>query len=231
MIPMRAPRNVLSFSVAGAQFPVVNGVVQVPPPYARHALAHGFKMLEGGNADELIASDLEAALTKAQASIPLRGMKAKTGMKSLMIEGTSYVVGDDGYVEVPANMEGVAILLGCEPDNLRAGPATERVPQGDGSETKAAGTGAETPASTVPTAAEIKVMPTDELRAFLKGHGVEFLGDAPRKALVKAGTDLVEKLAKEEADAKEAEDARRAELTDEERAAEDAAKEAEQKKD
>lgn len=119
MIPMRAPRDVLSLSVGGSQFPVVNGVVQVPPAYVKHALAHKFLLLDGGNADELIASDLDAALRKAQAAIPVRAFIARPGTKSLMIEGTSYPVAEDGYVALPETHTGIAQILGCKPAAMR----------------------------------------------------------------------------------------------------------------
>jgi len=120
MIPMRAKPNVASFSVGGVQFPVVNGVVQIPPPYVKHALAHGFKLLEGQNADELIAGDLEAALAKAQAAIPVRGLQVKKDMASLNIDGVSYKPDDSGYVEVPEDKVGIAKMLGCTETVTRA---------------------------------------------------------------------------------------------------------------
>lgn len=265
MIPMKAPPNVLSLSIGGSQFPVVNGVVQVPPPYVKHALAHKFLLLDDKNADELIASDLEAALSKAQAAIPVRGMQAKPGMKSLVLEGVPYTIGDDGYVEVPENVEGIATLLGCKPTGLRkvddpkapspfneknvprdkdglrldgptlpvfieAGYKPEHYPpqgyadkrtweeleaakapapvvsasgQSDGGAAQptaeeleaarlAAAHSADDPP--LPTVEQVRAMPDADLRAFMKQHGVEFLGDAKRGTMNKAAIDLVAKL-------------------------------------
>ncbi len=239
MIPMKAPQNVLSLSVGGSQFPVVNGVVQVPPPYVKHALAHKFRLLDAQNADQLIESDVEAALAKAQAAIPIRGLKAKPGMKSLVLEGQTYTVGEDGYVEVPENVAGVAMLLGCKEDKVRPRPATdeednlldgaglrtdgptlaEYVAAGYKAETyppqgysdkrtpeeleaaKAAGGGdggaGDPGAAVLPTMQELAAKSDEDLRAWLKGHGVEFLAGGKRKDMNKAAAGVLAKLAEE----------------------------------
>jgi hypothetical protein len=229
MIPMKAPQNVLSLSVGGSQFPVVNGVVQVPPAYVKHALAHKFLLLDGKNADELIASDFEAALAKAQAAIPIVGLKARDGMKSLSIEGTIYTVGEDGYVEVPSNVAGVAKLLGCSDAPVRAKAAPAKASEQPG---KGAAPASE---AALPTPKQVGAMSDADLLAFLKGHGVEFLADAKRKDMNKAAYELINRLnkeAEEAAEAAEAEEERRAALTPEEREAEDKAKaEADNKKE
>jgi hypothetical protein len=105
MIPMKAPDHVKSFSYDKTQYPVVEGVLNVPPTVVAHALKHGFKLLGSQNAEEQYKLDLPGAIAKAQAAIPLILMKAPENVKSAVVNGEQYNVRPDGTVAVPAGAE------------------------------------------------------------------------------------------------------------------------------
>lgn len=125
MIELKAPQGVKSFSVAGTQFPVVNGVLSVPPTHVKHAVAHGFKLLSSQNGDELVRQDIEAAIAKAAAAIPLRGVTLPKGYKSLAIDGVQYTADDTGYVSVPETALPHAKALGGKEVPVRDLPVVE----------------------------------------------------------------------------------------------------------
>ena len=189
MIAMKAPAAVASLSIGGTSYKVVDGQVNVIPAHAKSAIALGCKMLTSGNADELIASDFEAALAKASAAIELHPFQLPKGTLSLSIDGQQYTADATGYLELPESAVALATMLGAKPlpsDGKKA--PLER--QGDTSVAalEAAGAGSPTKPTTFESPlpfATFKTFDAGTAREWLISKGVdtavltdEQLGDA-----------------------------------------------------
>lgn len=114
MIVMKAPAAVASLSIGGTSYKVIDGQVNVIPGHAKSAIALGCRMLTSGNADELIASDFEAALAKASAAIELHPFQLPKGVASVSIDGQQYNGDNTGYVELPESAMALATMLGAK---------------------------------------------------------------------------------------------------------------------
>lgn len=179
MIRMKDTIGAASLNADGQSYPVVNGVLEVPPHAVKHALRHGFLLLEGGK--PVTDDNLEAAIAAASAPIVVSLLlQAPEGVASANFDGSEFPVDEKGQVSVPASAVSALARLGFtlvasdeepKPAPANTVPLTAVEPTQEELDAAAAKLEAEKAKPFDPEAAT-----DDELKAWLKERDITVVG-------------------------------------------------------